>query len=144
MFFFPEPAGELPRAVGECKKHQRKYVPQQNLGNPARNGMLGQMPVFGVFKQFRLVVELRQVVVAPFSYDDSVLQQQQSGVAAYDGLQRYVVGNVEVVFRPGNVAPVRHGIFSAGSQRIERVAVVCAVFIYCVYLAEIGVAGGGT
>ena len=44
---------------------------------------------------------------------EAVAQQQQPGVAPYDGLERCPVGDVERVFGASDVAPVGHGLVLA-------------------------------
>ena len=69
------------------------------------------------------------------------MKEQQSWVAADDGLQRRPISGAEWILRSCQVAPPLNGGCSAGGQTIECISVVLTVFIDLVYLPEVAVAG---
>ncbi len=80
-------------------------------------------------------------VVAPLAYDGAVVQEQEGGVAACDGLQRQLVHEGEGVFRSGEVLPAVDGAVAGGCQAEEAVAILLGVVAEGVDVLDIAVVG---
>ena len=79
--------------------------------------------------------------MAPLAYHGAVLDEHQTWVAAYDGLQRGLVTHAEGVLGSGDVAPVLYGVLAARREAIERHLLRLTVLVELVYVAEIGIIG---
>mgnify|MGYP006877993708 FL=1 len=136
-----DPLRPLPGAVGQCQDEERQHEAQHDQRH-ALGDLVGRPLAQGAFLQrFGELLGGGQPVVAPLVDDHAVAQQQQPGVAPYDGLERCPVGDVERVFCASDVAPVGYGLVLACRQGDEAVVVVLRVFVDAVDLAEIGGVG---
>ena len=132
-----------PCAVGQREQSERQYEPQQQGNDALGHVVVGHLANLLLFKGLRRVCLLyvRQVVMAPLAYDGAVFQQQQSGVAAYDGLQRDAVGEAEGVFSSRNLPPPLNVLVRARRQAVEAVAVLIGILVQLVDEVEPGVVG---
>ena len=84
------------------------------------------------------VIELRQVLVAPFVHDHTILDQYQSRIGADDGLQRDLVRVDEWISSFGTAAhlglELLHlvGLQSRGCHAIEAISVLLRILVYVV------------
>ena len=138
-----QPFATRPQAVAERQHGQRQHIPHQDERQFVGHRVGRHLPHGQLFQPERCLVprDGGQAVVAPFLYDGAVLQQQQSRIAADDGLQRRLVGEAEWVVGSRQVAPAFHGGLSAGRQAVESISVLVGVFVQTGYLAEVRVVG---
>ena len=79
--------------------------------------------------------------MAPFSDDNAIAQQHQSGVRANNCFQRGFVGGAEGIFGSREFHPAGNGLFGAGGEAIKRDVVLLRVFVKLVDFAKIRVIG---
>ena len=79
--------------------------------------------------------------MAPFLDDGAVFQQQQSRIAAYHGLQRCLVCDIEGIFCSRDVLPVPDGFLRTCREAEEGISMVVGVFVYLVDASEVAVIG---
>ena len=79
--------------------------------------------------------------MAPFPDDDAVFQDDEPGIASYDGFQCRGVRIAEGIFRTGQFAPPCYCLVAARREADEGVAVVLTVLVYLVYGAEVLIVG---
>ena len=77
--------------------------------------------------------------MTPFPFYASVVQKHESGVAAYYGLQRCLVGVGKLVFGSCTVFPSAYSLFRACCETQESVAMLLSVIVESVYLVEVNV-----
>ena len=79
--------------------------------------------------------------MAPFVDDLPAFDEQQSRVAAYDGLERGGVGRAERIFGSGSLAPSACALVVAGSEAVEGDVVLYGILVNLLYAAEVGLVG---
>ena len=75
--------------------------------------------------------------MAPLSYYHSVLEEEQSGIASYDSLERTFVGGAEGIFGSRHVYPTLDVLLRTCREAIEGHLIVRGIFVYLVYVAEV-------
>ena len=97
--------------------------------------------VGGLRQRGRNLVEFGQAVMAPFAHHDSIFEEQQSGIAADDGLEGDGIHIVKRILGPRQFAPPRYACLAGGRESDKRIAMFLTVFIDAVDGAEVGIVG---
>ncbi len=140
-FFLLQPLCPCPCAVGQYQQQQRNKEPQHGIERLSAHVLGLQLAYAAPFQGRAELLLARQVVMAPLANDGSALEQQQSGVAPDDGLERCHVHGVERIFGSCQRPPPLYGIVGACRETEEVVAMLGGIFVYAVYIAEVAVVG---
>ena len=105
VLFVSNPFCPCPEPVGYCESHERHKECEQHYEQTLGRAVVLRFSYGQLFEWSGQVVGLWQCVVTPLAYYRAVLQQNQSGIAAYHCLQRGLVGVAERIFGSRQLAP---------------------------------------
>ena len=137
----PEPFGPRPQSVGEREEEQRQDKPEGYLCHRACCGVAVGLSDRQLADIAVEVGRVGQIVMAPLAQDSTVLDEHQTGVAAYHRLECGAVGEQEGIFRARDVFPVLDVLITRCRQTVEGNMLVDAILIELVDGAEVAIIG---
>ena len=141
--FVSNPFCPCPEPVGYCESHERHEECEQHYEQTLGRAVVLRFSYGQLFERSGQVVGLWQCVVTPLAYYRAVLQQNQSGIAAYHRLQRGLVGVAERIFGSRQLAPTLYVLICRRREAEEVDTVLLSVFVYLVDVAEVAVVSHG-
>ncbi len=109
IFVFSEPLCPCEQSVGYRQHKHRDYEENDDECYLLCRRVVGHLSYLLLFQRWGIAVNHRnfgQHLVAPLLYYSAVLQQQQTRITPYDGLQRCAVGVVDGVVGTRLLSPL--------------------------------------